>query len=536
MLKSATTGKVYTSPTRKLVRFFETSRDEWKAKCRTAKARLKLHKKRVQFLEQSRDQWKRRVKELEAQVAGLKAREQVLEKAVAVLQKNREPATSVSWEPAGWGVVAYRHTYPLGCVELFLGLVMGAAASLQCAERVLEIVGAALGLPLPTPTWYAGRLWLLRLGYYKLTRLKVIAEDWVWIIDHTVQIGKDKFLVILGLRLCNLPSAGRSVSHADVETIELLPVKQSNGDVVYEQLEAVVKKTGVPRVIVSDHGTDLNAGIRKFCQHHPQTSAIYDIKHKTAAVLKRELEQDADWATFTRLAGQTKLQVQQTDLAALAPPDQKTKARYMNVESLVRWGRAVLVWLDTAPAEVSPLFEVEQVQHKLGWVLRFRSQLEEWGELFELVSLTESFVRQQGLYIGAQVDLEHRLEHLAHTERVQQVRRNLVAFVAEEAAQARPDERLLGSSEVIESVLGKMKRLEQDQAKSGFTGLVLGISAMVSTTTQAIIQQALETVSTQQVLAWCKEKFGRSVQSKRREVLDALGQAEQKRNQWVGGT
>ena len=188
--------------------------------------------------------------------------------------------------------------------------------------------------------------------------------------------------------ICRLPG------HADVETIELLPVKQSNGDVVYEQLEAVVKKAGVPRVIVSDHGTDLNAGIRKFCQHHPQTSAIYDIKHKTAAVLKRELEQDADWAAFTRWAGQTKLQVQQTDLAAWAPPDQKTKARYMNVESLVRWG---LVWLDTAPAEVSPLFEVEQVQHKLGWVMRFRSQLEEWGELFELVSLTESFVRQQGL-------------------------------------------------------------------------------------------------------------------------------------------
>ena len=145
-------------------------------------------------------------------------------------------------------------------------------------------------------------------------------------------------------------------------------------------------------------------------------------------------------------------------------------------------------------------------------------------------------MRQQGLYTGAQVDLEHRLEHLAHTERAQQVRRNLVAFVAEEAAQARPDERLLGSSEVIESVLGKMKRLEQDQAKSGFTGLVLGISAMVSTTTQEIIRQALETVSTKQVLAWCKEKFGRSVQSKRREVLDALGRAEQKRNQWVGGT
>ena len=39
--------------------------------------------------------------------------------------------------------------------------------------------------------------WLLRLGYYKLTLLcppkpKEKASDWVWIIDHTVQIGIEK--------------------------------------------------------------------------------------------------------------------------------------------------------------------------------------------------------------------------------------------------------------------------------------------------------------------------------------------------------
>ena len=36
------------------------------------------------------------------------------------------------------------------------------------------------------------------------------------------------FLVMLGLRLCDLPPAGPRVSHTDVETIELLPVKHSN--------------------------------------------------------------------------------------------------------------------------------------------------------------------------------------------------------------------------------------------------------------------------------------------------------------------
>lgn len=430
----------------------------------------------------------------------------------------------------------YHHAYSLGCIEFYLALVLSGAASLRCASRVIEMVVIRLGVACGCPSWYAGRFWLLRVGYYKLMRPKTRAEDWVWIVDHTVQIGQEKCLVILGVRLSDLPLAGRCLSHEAVETIELLPVKQSNGDVVYQQLEKAAEKTGIPREIVSDHGRDLNAGVEKFCQHHPQTSPVYDIKHKTAAILKHELEQDADWHRFTQLANQTRRQVQQTGLAALAPPNQKTKARYMNVDELVTWGQTMLAFLNQPAAQLECSFDLEQVKEKLGWVTGFRVPLENWGELFEIIGAAESFVRQHGLYAGVHSKLEKRLQGLAHTPCSRRVRRELLDFVTGEEAQARPGERLLGSSEIIESVLGKLKRLEQDQAQSGFTGLILGLSAMVSTTTQAVIQKALETVSTQQVLAWCRETFGQSVQAKRREVVASLKGAEQKRDQALAVT
>jgi hypothetical protein len=261
---------------------------------------------------------------------------------------------------------------------LFVSLVLTAATSLRGAGRVMEVSASVLGLALACPSWSAGRLWLLRLGYYKLTRPKEPAEDWVWIIDHTVQVGQEKCLVILGLRLSALPPVGQWVSHADVEPIELVPVLQSNGDIVYQQLEQAVAKTGGPRAIVSDHGTDLNAGIAKFCQDHPQTSPIYDIKHKTAAVLKPELEQDPAWLRFTHLANQTGRRVQQTALAALTPPNQKTKARYMNLEELVRWGQAMLALLDQPEVQVKQALDSKQVQEKLGWLHDFRAHLAEW--------------------------------------------------------------------------------------------------------------------------------------------------------------
>ncbi len=101
----------------------------------------------------------------------------------------------------------------------------------------------------------ASSLWLLRLGYYKLTRPKIQANDWVWIVDHTIQLGCEKGFVILGIRLCNLPPAGNCLKHEDVEAITLSPVTQSNGEVVTELLEKSIAKTGVPRMIVGDYGS-----------------------------------------------------------------------------------------------------------------------------------------------------------------------------------------------------------------------------------------------------------------------------------------
>jgi len=100
-------------------------------------------------------------------------------------------------------------------------------------------------------------------------------------------------------------------------------------------VEDSIIKTGIPREILGDHGSDLKAGVERFCQQHPETWSIYDIKHTTAVVLKHELHEDLRWQEFTGVATHTKQRVQQTALAFLAPPNQRTKARSMNLESLL---------------------------------------------------------------------------------------------------------------------------------------------------------------------------------------------------------
>ena len=73
-----------------------------------------------------------------------------------------------------------------------------------------------------------------------------------------------------------------------------------------------------------------------------------------------------------------------------------------------------------------------------------------------------------------------------------ELREELIALVRGESLKARLGERLPGTTEVLESCVGKLKALEDVQSKSGFTGLVLSLGAMVSTGTAESLGEALE--------------------------------------------
>ena len=419
------------------------------------------------------------------------------------------------------------HTYPLRHIHLTLSLVLSASTSMRATSRVSEIMFKSLGIRQPIPSWYSVRLWLLRLGYYKLTRHKTHAADWIWIIDHTIQCGQEKCLAILGIRQSKLPEAETTLYHEDVEPLALYPVKSSNGDVVYQQLKKTVAITGVPRQIIADGGTDIQAGLRRFFADYPQTCFIYDIKHKAAAVLKRQLNANSAWSDFAKRASSAGKQLQQTNMAALAPPSQRSKSRYMNADRLVKWAHETLVFMDQQSESPSSQYDKQSLKTKLGWINDYRIQIAQWRELIQIVESAVGFIRWHGFYRNCQADLIQDPAFDAHFPPAKSAREELLRFIKTESKKAKPRERLLGSSEVIESVFGKLKYIENDQSKSGFTVLLLSLAAAVSETTMGVVQKALESVPTKKVSQWFKDNVGQSVQSKRKEVKKIAREAEQ---------
>jgi hypothetical protein len=397
----------------------------------------------------------------------------------------------------------------------------GACTALNCMQEM----DVEWGFDFPVPHFTTVRWWLLRLGHHKLHRRKEQASDWVWIIDHSNQIGKEKCLVILGVRVSQLPPPGEEypLRLAQMEPIELEPVTISDKEVVYRQLEANVAKTGVPRAIIDDHGGDLAGGVELFREAHPETIEIYDISHKAACLLKARLEGDQEWKAFAAKAGQTKCAIQQTEWAFLVPPNQRSKARYMNLDPLISWGIKTLAILDNPGPEVLQYGSTERLEEKLGWLRQFREPLTAWSEMEQTIDVSVDFVRTQGLYRGAAKDLRKRLRKLRLGQSATRLGDDLRSFVAVQARPLRRGERLPASSEVIETCFGKFKSLERDQAKGGFTSLLLALAACVAERTQDVVHDALQKTKTREVIEWIKDKLGTTVGSKRRIAYQASG-------------
>jgi hypothetical protein len=428
--------------------------------------------------------------------------------------------------PVEFAAPLARHHYSPGIMVLVLQGLLIARAGQRCLNAVLRLVARWLPGTRQIPCANTGRTWLLRLGLYELTRPKEQADDWVWILDHTVQLGGMKALVIVGVRLSQWEQQERGpLRHEDLAVLDVTPMRHSNGPAVEARLEAVAQQTGAPRAIVGDGGTDLNCGIAGFQKTHAGVARLYDIKHKMALLLQGQLEKDARWTKFIGGITQTRSRIHLTDLAFLSPPDLKAKSRYLNLPPLVAWGQKTLRFLDNPHDLPGKPVDREALQEKLGWLQEYREAFYHWSVLLAIAETAEHYVRHEGYHATATDELRERLDGLAINEAASCMERATLGFVAEQSGRAMSGERLIGSSEVLESLIGKYKSLQGMHSHGGMTPQVLTFGAIVLKQTSDTIAKALEAVKNSDVLKWCRTNLGLTVQGQRRYAY-----AEQKQD------
>jgi hypothetical protein len=393
-------------------------------------------------------------------------------------------------------------------VRLAVDLVVQAGASLRGTAAGLSLIAARLGLDMAMPSFSSVRSWLLRLGCHALT-CALPGGVWVWLVDHTVQIGACKLLVIVGCLLQDAPLGARALRQSDLHLVHLSLMEHSTKEAVAVELERAALRTGVPRQIASDQGADLNGGVKLFQEQHAGVAHVHDLAHQAANVLKQQWGKDERWSALVTRLAQAGAKLRQTREAHLVGPTIRPKARFMNVASTLRFANRVLKLLDRPTPSA-------RTEEHYGWLREYRDALTSWASEHLVVAAALGHVRTHGVGQDTAAALETAWSQIAWTPGARDVAARLKTAVRTEGAQAKPGEALVGSTEVLESTFGTLKRLEGSYAGDGFTGLTLALGALLGDRSEGQVRAALEAVPKKEAEGWVKRLLGTTVQMFRR--------------------
>ncbi|WP_296898490.1 hypothetical protein [Thiohalocapsa sp.] len=472
------------------------------------------------------------------------------------------------------------HRYSLEAIQLSLQLYLHASFGCRGVSWVLRLLAGYLPLGAPAATTVLN--WCCRLGLGVLRRVPPRRDDWIFVIDHTVALGAMKCLVVLGIPAGRLRATGYSPRHGDMTVLAVEVMANSTGVRVAAVLKQVSARTGVPVQIVCDHGSDLRKGIALFRQQAPRCVETYDISHAVATQLKAHWRENAPWQAFLQHSSTILSRFQQTDLAFLLPPRQRTKARYMAIDAHIDWAQRLLGYHDQGDfsligracvfsADAWAYLRAVQGQRRIeplrvligqrcetraalcevlrahgaaapdarddafwrladrgyarfleafDWVLAYREVLPEWTQTMAVSKTVQTLLKTDGLSRTTPEALHSVLDAQEPlAAAVADFRTRVLRHVEQEATKLPADVTWLASSDIIESVFGHYKTFSARGPLKEVGRLVLLIPAFLSELTAPVIREAMASVRSVDVEQWVQTHLGPSMLARRRRAL-----------------
>ncbi len=286
-------GPEFKSSPARLVRLFRRSRDTWKERAADKQRAVKKLRITVRDLSESRDHWKDFARQQSQEIATLRAQLEQTREELSAAGRTPKGSCGGQLTPADLSAPT-GHRHSLLVIRLCLLWYLDAHVSLRGVSEILLSLVSLFGdsLPLSLPYHQTVRSWLLRCGLFLLRRRVPPRDDWVWILDHTIRIGQKKCLLILGASLDHLLAHPGALEHHQVVVLDLCVTAHSTGVDIDKRLKDLARRVGVPKQIVSDHGSDLSKGVRLFQDANLGMADTYDVTHKLASLVKAELEAD----------------------------------------------------------------------------------------------------------------------------------------------------------------------------------------------------------------------------------------------------
>ena len=414
------------------------------------------------------------------------------------------------------------HHYGPRMVALAINLAR--ESGLRSAESALQLFHDTYGIIGKVPHWTTIRTWMQRVGVAAIDLPLEAADDWVWMADHSCQIGDEKVLVVLAVRASKMPPPGSALKHEDLHVLVVQPGTQWKTEDVATVYETLAQKYGVPMALVVDGAPELRDAAEVLQKQRSDMVVLNDFKHKAANIMKATVGKDEPFTKFSSLLGSTRNAVQQTELAHLRPPSSKPKSRFMNLAAILHWAALILWLLDHPDAKGRAGITDERFTEKLGWVREFSEQIVIWNECQDVVSAGVTFMNEHGLFRGATEELRERMGEPS-SSLARDVKERLLDFTRESEKLLSEGQRLPISTEILESSFGLYKQLERQHAKGGFTSLLAAFGSLLRPVTPQSVKRDLARTSVKQMRAWVTKNLGSTLTSKRQTAYKEFASA-----------
>lgn len=102
------------------------------------------------------------------------------------------------------GMKAKHHSYSLVLVAFCANIQAYGAMSLRSCVHVLFCLQLAFGSQKRSPSYSSIRVWVCKLGKYRIENQEISEEKWLYWIDESIHIGSEKILLVLGIPQKNL--------------------------------------------------------------------------------------------------------------------------------------------------------------------------------------------------------------------------------------------------------------------------------------------------------------------------------------------
>ncbi len=338
-------------------------------------------------------------------------------------------------------------------------MVLQAVVSYRSVPRILSLFQLQTNLNMTwIPHFTSVINWTLRLGLGLLKQVKPIQSPWLAIIDHSIDIGTKKALVVLRVTLDALSRKEGAIQLSDCECIGLTVSETVNGETTAKDLKTIFSRSGLPKAIIKDCDATLNKAVRLCSQSNGVTiPVIDDIGHVMATALKHQFEKKASYQQFIAKSSQGAQCLRQTDLAFLIPPKLRSKGRFQSIGKLGKWADKML-----------EVFAVKGRAKKGSTLARLRKALPDFNSLrpfikrfaqtANIVSEVMGILKNKGL---DQISYDQCRQLANELPKRSKVKKRLLLWLQEhiEIQQQITPLPLLVSSDIIESLFGNFKHI-----------------------------------------------------------------------------